>query len=258
MGKGSKNSESSVLVENQDKDRSATREMIENNSNKKQYTWEEVRRHSSKTDRWLVVDKRVFDVTRWTKHPGGQVILNHYAGQDATEVFHAFHPDITLVEKYLKSFYIGDVVDDTEDHDQALKRDFEQLRQKALSKKLFQPSRFFFIISFLHILVFEFAAYFVLFRFGTSWIPYLITLLFYVIAEAQCGWLQHDFGHLSVFKKTAWNHLFHQLSIGLIKGGSADWWNNMHFQHHAKPNVIDKDPDTRIEPLFLLGDTIPI
>jgi fatty acid desaturase len=42
------------------------------------------------------------------------------------------------------------------------------------------------------------------------------------------------------------------------QGASADWWNNMHFQHHSKPNVIDKDPDTRIEPLFLLGDTIPI
>ena len=32
----------------------------------------------------------------------------------------------------------------------------------------------------------------------------------------------------------------------------------MHFQHHSKPNVIDKDPDTRIDILFLLGDTIPI
>jgi hypothetical protein len=32
----------------------------------------------------------------------------------------------------------------------------------------------------------------------------------------------------------------------------------MHFQHHSKPNVIDKDPDTRIESLFLLGGTIPI
>ena len=31
----------------------------------------------------------------------------------------------------------------------------------------------------------------------------------------------------------------------------------MHFQHHSKPNVIDKDPDTRIEALFLLGNTIP-
>jgi hypothetical protein len=32
----------------------------------------------------------------------------------------------------------------------------------------------------------------------------------------------------------------------------------MHFQHHSKPNIIDKDPDTRIEPLFLLGETIPM
>jgi fatty acid desaturase len=31
----------------------------------------------------------------------------------------------------------------------------------------------------------------------------------------------------------------------------------MHFQHHSKPNIIDKDPDTRIEPVFVLGETIP-
>jgi len=32
----------------------------------------------------------------------------------------------------------------------------------------------------------------------------------------------------------------------------------MHFQHHSKPNIIDKDPDTRVEPVFVLGDKIPI
>jgi len=80
---------------------------------------------------------------------------------------------------------------------------------------------------------------------------------------------------LSVFKKPTWNHIFHQFSLGLVKvclklflfyhhqsfffkGASADWWNHMHYQHHSKPNIIDKDPDTRIEPLFLLGKTIPI
>lgn len=44
----------------------------------------------------------------------------------------------------------------------------------------------------------------------------------------------------------------------MCQGASTDWWNNMHFQHHSKPNIVDKDPDTRIEPLFLLGDTIPV
>jgi fatty acid desaturase len=31
----------------------------------------------------------------------------------------------------------------------------------------------------------------------------------------------------------------------------------MHFQHHAKPNVIDKDPDTRVEAVFVLGADLP-
>ena len=31
----------------------------------------------------------------------------------------------------------------------------------------------------------------------------------------------------------------------------------MHFQHHSKPNIIDKDPDTRVEPIFVLGDKLP-
>ncbi len=47
-------------------------------------------------------------------------------------------------------------------------------------------------------------------------------------------------------------------NVKFFQGASADWWNHMHFQHHSKPNVIDKDPDTRVEPIFVLGDKIPI
>lgn len=260
MGKGSKNSDPLVSVDEQNADIS-TSKMTAYQQPKQQLTWKDVEQHTTQTSRWIVIDKRVYDITRWTKHPGGQVVFKHYAGQDATEAFRALHPDIALVQKYLKTFYIGDIIDEKEQSlldDQALIKDFEQLRQKAFSRNLFQPSRVFFLLTCLHILAFEIAAYYVIFKYGSSWIPYLFTLLFYVIAEAQCGWIQHDFGHLSVFKNVSWNHIFHQFFIGLTKGASADWWNNMHFQHHSKPNVIDKDPDTRIEPLFLLGDTIPI
>ena len=55
-----------------------------NDNEKRRYNWEEIRQHSEKTDRWIVIDNCVYNVTRWTKHPGGQVVLNHYAGQDAT------------------------------------------------------------------------------------------------------------------------------------------------------------------------------
>lgn len=55
-----------------------------NRSEKRQITWQEIRQHSTKKDRWLVIDDRVYDVTHWIKHPGGQAVLNHYAGQDAS------------------------------------------------------------------------------------------------------------------------------------------------------------------------------
>ena len=35
--------------------------------------------------------------------------------------------------------------------------------------------------------------------------------------KAQAGWLQHDFGHLSVFKSTKLDHLWHNIVISTIK-----------------------------------------
>jgi fatty acid desaturase 2 (delta-6 desaturase) len=69
--------------------------------------------------------------------------------------------------------------------------------------------------------------------------------------------LQHDFGHLSVFKSNKMNHFVHRVIICFLKGVSADWWNYRHFIHHAKPNAIRKDLDMRFYPLFVLGKVIP-
>lgn len=49
------------------------------------YTWQEIQRHNKETDQWLVIDRKVYNVTDWAgKHPGGRRVLNHYAGEDAT------------------------------------------------------------------------------------------------------------------------------------------------------------------------------
>jgi cytochrome b involved in lipid metabolism len=58
----------------------------------RQYTPAEVAVHNHKGSCWIVVDSAVFDVTTWmARHPGGQEILLMYAGDDATDVFKAFH-----------------------------------------------------------------------------------------------------------------------------------------------------------------------
>ena len=41
-------------------------------------------------------------------------------------------------------------------------------------------------------------------------------------------------------------------------GFSADWWNYRHYQHHAKPNTLKRDPDIRFGPLYLIGKVFPI
>lgn len=45
----------------------------------KQFTWEELGKHNVRTDCWLAVRGKVYDVTSWIeKHPGGEdtIVLN--------------------------------------------------------------------------------------------------------------------------------------------------------------------------------------
>ncbi|CAF2878045.1 unnamed protein product [Rotaria sp. Silwood2] len=128
-----------------------------NENGKRQYTWEEIRRHSNKKDQWTVIDKHVYDLTKWLKHPGAQIFLNHYARQDAStririirnqfyffsfrKHFMHFMMTYLMFKNISNHFIIGDVIEDEKDnidYGQVLKNGFEQLRQKAISKvKLF-------------------------------------------------------------------------------------------------------------------------
>ncbi|TSK13480.1 Fatty acid desaturase 2 [Bagarius yarrelli] len=223
----------------------------------KQYTWEEVQKHSHRGDQWLVIERKVYNVTEWTKkHPGGRRILGHYAGEDATDAFTAFHPDQRFVRKYMKALLVGELApsEPSQDNDKnaALTEDFRALRKQLEAQGLFRTSPLFFILYLGHILLLEVLALALLWAFGNGWINTLVVAAILTTAQAQAGWLQHDFGHLSVFKKSTWDHLLHKFIIGHIKGASANWWNHRHFQHHAKPNVVSKDPDVNMLNMLVL------
>ena len=49
------------------------------------YGWDEIKQHTKKDDKWIVIDGEVYDITNWSKkHPGGPRVIGHYAGQDAS------------------------------------------------------------------------------------------------------------------------------------------------------------------------------
>ncbi|CAJ1407885.1 unnamed protein product [Effrenium voratum] len=68
---------------------------------------EEVAKHSSKTDCWVVVSGQVLDVTSFLgDHPGGELAILTFAGKDATEEFNMIHPP-DVIGKYAPDAVIG-------------------------------------------------------------------------------------------------------------------------------------------------------
>nr|XP_020662602.1 fatty acid desaturase 1-like [Pogona vitticeps] len=198
------------------------------------FTWDEIGLRTKPGDpnreMWLVIDRRVYDVKRFCeRHPGGSRILNSHVGEEVTDAFEAFHADKSLVNKFLNSLLIGELASDQPTFEpsknETLIMDFRELRSTVEKMGLMKPNVFFFLALLCHILVLDIASWLILIYFGTSLLPFLLSLILLTTAQ----------------------------------GASAKWWNLLHSQHHAKPNCFSKDPDVDIHPfLFTLGKSLSV
>lgn len=74
----------------------------------KTFTMEEVKKHNTEDDVWIIVNNRVYDCTEYLElHPGGIDSITINAGDDATEDFVAIHS--LKATKMLERYYIGDL-----------------------------------------------------------------------------------------------------------------------------------------------------
>ncbi|KAJ6513311.1 peroxisomal acyl-CoA-dehydrogenase [Mycena sanguinolenta] len=76
----------------------------------KQFTFEEVAKHNKPGDLWIVIDAKVFDLSKFAgMHPGGLSVLldQDVAGQDATEVFFGLHRHEVLLKPQYSRLQIG-------------------------------------------------------------------------------------------------------------------------------------------------------
>merc|ERR1719228_2924141 len=71
------------------------------------YSLEDVAKHNTKTDCWVVVNGQVLDVTGFlSEHPGGELAILTFAGKDASEEFNMIHPP-DVIPKYAPDAVIG-------------------------------------------------------------------------------------------------------------------------------------------------------
>lgn len=65
----------------------------------KVFTREEVSRHATEGDLWIIIDTVVYDMSRFVDmHPGGAFPILEYAGKDATDAFYGLHRQEVLTK----------------------------------------------------------------------------------------------------------------------------------------------------------------
>jgi cytochrome b involved in lipid metabolism len=71
-------------------------------------TLEEVKKHASATDCWAVVDRGVYDLTKWIAlHPGGTSYIRALCGRDATSDFLGRHANQADPARALSNYFLG-------------------------------------------------------------------------------------------------------------------------------------------------------
>ncbi|XP_071176086.1 cytochrome b5-like [Mytilus edulis] len=74
------------------------------------YTLTEVADHQDMTSCWIIIENKVYDVTKFLfEHPGGYDILLEHAGRDATCAFEDVGHSRDAIQ-ILQDYCIGDVI----------------------------------------------------------------------------------------------------------------------------------------------------
>ena len=102
-------------------------------------TMQEIQKHNTEEDCWIIVKDRVYDATEYLElHPGGVESITMNGGIDATEDFVAIHS--TKATKMLEKYYVGDL-DKTSVSSAMLKQEEPELVDEQGRKLALNPRK---------------------------------------------------------------------------------------------------------------------
>lgn len=210
-------------------------------------TLDELKKHRTPDDCWIQIKDKVYDVSGWNQHPGANVIFT-MAGEDATDVYAAFHAGSTA--QFLKEFEIGEV--DCEgttdkgmvpsDKQVQFEAAYRKLRAQLVIDGMFTASLAWYGYKMASQAALLLLAFVMAYMTSGSWPMLVLTSATVALFLQQSGWLCHDILHHQVFKDRSTGHAWGLVWGNLAQGFSVSWWMNKHNSHHAVPNLVESVP----------------
>eukprot|EP01023_Acetabularia_acetabulum_P015906 TRINITY_DN1781_c0_g2_i3.p1 TRINITY_DN1781_c0_g2~~TRINITY_DN1781_c0_g2_i3.p1 ORF type:complete len:455 (-),score=55.86 TRINITY_DN1781_c0_g2_i3:388-1752(-) len=211
---------------------------------------EEISQHNMPNDCWVVIDSKVYDVTKWVPiHPGGSLI-HVSAGQDCTQLFLSYHP--TYVRNLLQQFYIGDVKEEQQlisfQNKEGGSKFYDTLKQnvaKYFKENKLDPNFSWSmyiktIIIMLGVLISQYATFYATFQ--NPVMKYVwACMLGSFFGEVGVS-IMHDANH-GAYSKNKYVQFLASITLDMI-GASSFMWRQQHVVgHHQHTNLHERDPD---------------
>lgn len=229
------------------------------------YTLAQVGQHNSEDDCWIVIENRVFDVTKLLPtHPGGKLPIISVAGRDVSQIFHSFHPK-KVGDYYLRQYYVGDIAEaDWQEvpveSEGTLESDYTALYENLVKEGLFERRpEYFMMVMARNLLLLATAVLFVLYGdriAGDEWAYTFQAVVGGCLLGAfwqQGAFFGHDVGHTAITYSLYWDHVIGIICGNFLGGISIGWWKDNHYTHHVVTNSATHDPNIQHPPLMAVS-----
>ena len=225
---------------------------------------------------WIILHRSVYELTDYyASHPGGQLVLRHYNGRDATDAFENYHR-AHVVKFLLPRYYRGELQGDNHVHNENHQEEeddnnpviptnddtpphvlaFRELKQEMLRRGMFTvPVGYYYrLYAWLAFLFFSAVTCTV---YGQHCLPVqMLGAVLLGLFWQQYAGLGHDTGHTAVTKQYATDHWMGSSLGAALTGLSTAWWKHNHNTHHVVPNAIEHDPNIQHLPLMAISQAV--
>ena len=259
---GFENNSEMAKFSNGQSDRTVGNENNNNNNNiddrNRKFTYQQIRREIDEKKRKLLIYQcQVYDITKWIdKHPGGDLVISHMVGRDATDQILTNHSK-EILDKYMKMFVVGNVdMDDATTRqyvDRPLSMEFRKLHARMVREKLLETHWSYYFVVYSSIFLWFALAFASLWFHGDTLLGCAISGILIAIFWHQSAGIMHDTGHNAISQNRHVDTWVGIVFSNMFTGISIGWWKTSHFVHHLVTNDPEHDPHIQMLPFIAIS-----